>query len=159
MYKSYLLLISAILAFPAIKAYSGEINALKIHCKSNQDFTILLETYPILKFVESNIEIYTDNTVLNFPSEEAQKITYLSVDPNSVTNIEASEPIFYFTKDCLVLNNLKPLISVSIYSIEGQLLTSTVTDNDGKASMTLPEQSNSVYILQTPTMSFKLHRP
>lgn len=92
-------------------------------------------------------------------SEEAQKITYVCVDPDGITSAEMTDAVFSFGKEMLIVRNLAPQTSVSIYTVDGRLVSSAVTDGDGNASLNFPGQSAGVYILQTPTVSFKIHRP
>lgn len=140
-------------------ASPGDINALRIHCRSGENVTILLDQDPLVRFEGLDLVIATDMNVVNFPSEEAEKLTNVSVDPGGISGAMLPDALFTFGEESLKVANLAPGISVAIYTVDGKLISSAITDGSGNASLTLPGQSASVYIVQTPSVSFKIRRP
>lgn len=159
MKKVLLLLFGGALAFPAFNVYSADINALRIHCKSGDAITILLDDSPVVRFDNLNLVIATDNNVVKVASEDAQKITYMNVDPAGITSTEMSDAVFSFDMESLNIRNFTPNTYVSIYTVDGIIAASALTDDYGNVTLSLPGQSATVYILQTPTVSLKLCRP
>ena len=51
---------------------------------------------------------------------------------------------------------LQPGALVSVYSIDGKMQTKVKADQDGRASVSLMSLPKGVYILRTPTKSFKI---
>lgn len=141
------------------RASTGDINALRIHCRSGENVTILLDENPVVRFENLDLVIATDKNVLNFPSEEAEKLTYVSADPGGISGAVLPDALFTFGEESLKVANLAPYTSVAIYTVDGKLISSAITDGNGNATLTLPGQSASVYIVQTPSVSFKIRRP
>lgn len=158
MKKNLLLLLAVFLALPEL-ASSADLNALRIHCKSGEDVIILLDSSPVVRFDDLNLIISSDHNVLNLQSEEALKFIYENIAPDGIGKADISDVVFNFGKEKLTINNLTPQISISIFTIDGLLVSSAITDNNGNATLSLPSQSSTVYILQTPNFSFKLLRP
>lgn len=143
----------------AVWASTDDINALRIHCKSGEDVTILLDENPVVRFQDFDLVVSTDLNVVAFPSEQAEKLTYVHVDPFSTNSGVLSDALFNFGKEYLKVANLAAQTHVSIYTVDGRLISSAITDKNGSAVLPLPEQSATVYIVQTPSLSFKLSRP
>lgn len=159
MKKLFLLFFGVLFALQVFHTTAADINALRIHCKSGEDVTILLDDSPVVRFDNLNLVITTDNNVVNIASEDARKITYVSVDPDGINSTEMPDAVFSFGKESLNIRNLAPNTSVSIYTVDGRLVSSAVTDAYGNALLSLPGQSATVYIVKTPTVSFKFCRP
>ena len=159
MKKLLLALFGMTVIFPTIRAFSSEINALRIHCKSGEDVTILLDENPVVRFNDLNLVISSEKNEISFPSDQALKLTYLNVGSDGISSVEMPDVIFSFGKQSLNIMNLDPLTSVSIYTVDGRLVSSGVTDDHGCATLSLPGQSVAVYIVHTPNVSFKLRRP
>lgn len=155
--KKILLLLLFVL--PAVKVIAEDINAMKIHCKSGEDVIILLPDNPVVRFEGYDLVIKTIKNVVNFPSDEAERFTYLSVDPSKIDSTVISDVLFAFGNDTLSVFNLAPQVKVSIHTLDGILLSSAVTDTNGNAVLGLSGQSSSMYIVSTPYVSFKLLRP
>lgn len=56
----------------------------------------------------------------------------------------------------VALSGLKEGTPVTVYAIDGQIVTRVQAGTDGKAIVDLRNLSNGVYILRTPTKSFKI---
>ena len=53
---------------------------------------------------------------------------------------------------------LTPGALVSVYSINGKMVTKVKADQDGRASVSLMSLPNGVYVLRTPSKSFKVKK-
>jgi hypothetical protein len=53
---------------------------------------------------------------------------------------------------------LNPGALVSVYSIDGKMVTKVKADQDGRASVSLMGLPNGVYVLRTPSKSFKVKK-
>lgn len=148
-----------ILTFPVAWASSGDGTAMKIHCKSGDDVIILLDEHPEVYFNFLDLTISTDNNVIYIPSHVAMKITYLKGGTDGLTSPGLHDAVFSLDKESLNVRNLSPLTEVSVYRIDGRLVSSATCDADGNATICLPVRSASVYIIKTPFISFKLLRP
>lgn len=157
--KRKLITLCLLMLSVAVWASTDDINALRIHCKSGEDVTILLDENPVVRFQDFDLVISTDLNVVTFPSEQAEKFTYVVVDPTGISSPTLSDVLFSFGKESVKVSNLAAQTHVSIYMVDGRLISSAVTDSSGSAVLPLPEQSATVYIVKTPSLSFKLSRP
>ncbi|MDE7118212.1 MAG: hypothetical protein K2O61_06180 [Bacteroidaceae bacterium] len=143
----------------AAQASNEDINALRIHGRSGENVTILLDDNPVVRFEGSNLVVTTHMNVVNYPSADVVKFTYVSVDPTDVHNPNLLGMVFSFEKESLNVANLTPQTNVSIYAVDGRLICSAMTDANGCASLRLPDLSASVYIVKTSSVTFKIFRP
>ena len=154
---SLALLLSALAGWAA----SGTYVAMKIHCKSGADVIILLDNRPKVTFDKNDLVIATQTQVVNYPAEEVLKFTYLDKDENPVyiDNVTRSGMVFSFDDGKLLVQHLDPNAAVTVCAVDGKILASGQSDAQGRVSLTLPEVPGGVYVVQTPSVTFKLRKP
>ena len=154
-----LLSVFLLLSSMAASASAGGINALMIHGKSGEKVTILLDEKPVVRFDGDGLVVSTHMNVVNYASADVVKFTYVSVDPAGVGNPDILGAVFSFGKDFVRVENLAPHVRVAVYAVDGKLLSSAMTGSNGAASLNLPEPASSVYVVKTPSSTFKITRP
>lgn len=154
-----LLSVFLLLSSMAASASAGGINALMIHGKSGEKVTILLDEKPVVRFDGDGLVVSTHMNVVNYASADVVKFTYVSVDPAGVGNPDILGAVFSFGKDFVRVENLAPHVRVAVYAVDGKLLSSAMTGSNGAASLKLPEPASSVYVVKTPSSTFKITRP
>lgn len=159
MKKIIFLLFIALLSLPSVTAVAGEINVLDIHCKSGENISIMLTDNPVVRFVDFDLFVKTDKNEVCFPSEEVERFTYRNVDPSKIDPTVISDMLLRFENESLMISNLAPLAKVSAFNLEGMLVCSAVTDTMGNAVLQFTEMSSGVYIVKTPSVSFKILKP
>ncbi len=157
--KRKLMALGLILSMWSGSASVGNINALRIHYLSGEEMTILLDEDPVVRFEDLDLVISTCTNGINIASDEVVKFTYLNVDPGGIPNVDMSDILFSLGKESVTVSNLDPHVSVSIYTVDGILMSSAEAASDGRAILPLPGQSYTVYLLKTPFVTFKIRRP
>lgn len=140
-------------------AASGTYVALKIHCKSGADVIILLDERPKVTFDNNDLVIATQTRMVNYPAEEVLKFTYLDELPVHVDNVTQSGMVFSFDDNKLMVQHLDPNAAVTVCAVDGRILASGQSDAQGRVSMPLPEVPGGVYVVKTPSVTFKLRKP
>ena len=140
-------------------AASGTYVALKIHCKSGADVIILLDERPKVTFDKNDLVIATQTRMVNYPAEEVLKFTYLDELPVHVDNVTFSGMVFSFDDNKLMVQHLEPNAAVTVCAVDGRILASGQSDAQGRVSLTLPEVPGGVYVVKTPSVTFKLRKP
>lgn len=157
--KRRLLSVCFLLLFVAVSASNEEVNALRIHGKSGENVTILLDEKPVVRFDGYDLVVTTHMNVVSYPSADVVKFTYVSVAPDGIRTPGLLDTVFSFEKESVRMANLSPQTRVSVYTVDGRLISSAMTDSSGCASLRLPRQSASVYVVKTSTVTFKIFRP
>lgn len=157
--KRKLLSVFLLLSSMAASASIDGVNALMIHGKSGEKVTILLDEKPVVRFEGDDLVVTTHMNVVNYASADVVKFTYVSVDPDDVSNPSLLGAVFSFGKDFVRMEHLAPHVRVSIYTVDGKQVSSAMTDSHGSASLALPEPASSVYVVKTPSSTFKISRP
>ncbi len=157
--KRKLLALGLLLSSVSSWASTGDINALRIHCRSGEDITMMLDEYPIVRFDSNDLVITTSKSEVNLMSDDVLKFTYAHVATSGTGNQNLSDVMFFFEKEYMKVTNLAPATNVTVYTVDGMLISSAVTDRNGNASLRLPESTNSVYIVKTSSLTFKIRRP
>lgn len=102
----------------------------------------------------------TPTDVVCYPSDEVVKFTYVGADEIAgVGSAGWAGTVFSFGDGCLTVANLSAGAAVSVYMPDGRLLSSATADAHGRATLTLPETAGGVYVVKTPTVTFKLRKP
>lgn len=145
-----LLIVSSLLAFSE--------NALKIHTKSGNDITILLEELPIVTFLGEDIVVTTHMNEIHYSASEVTKFTYTSVDISGIEDNKKVSTLFMWEENDLKAFNLSPQTKVSLYTIEGKLIAFGTTNDKGYIHLPLTTIDNSVYILKSESITFKIYK-
>lgn len=92
---------------------------------------------------------------------EGLKLTYDEMDITGIEKVKDSaveSDRLQFSFGEASFEGLQPGALVSVYSIDGKMQTKVKADQDGCASVSLMSLPKGVYILRTPTKSFKLRK-
>lgn len=156
--KKFIILFLLQITF-TVRAYSTNINAIKIHNKSGIFVTILLSEQPKVTFEGNDIVLTTHMSVVNYPSTEIVKLTYLDVkDATCIDNFTSSSIVFSFNNEVVKIQNLASQTKVSLYTVEGILIVSGVTDAKGCVSLPIPKAAQTCMIVKTPSITFKIRK-
>lgn len=154
MQKKFVLLILFIAS--SLLAFSE--NALKIHTKSGDDITILLEELPIVTFLGEDVVVATHLNEIHYSASEVTKFTYANVDISGIDENKKIGTLFIWEENDLKAFNLSPQTKVSLYTIEGKLVAFGTTNDKGYIHLPLTTVANSVYILKSEPITFKIYK-
>lgn len=154
MQKTFVLLILFIAS--SLLAFSE--NALKIHTKSGDDITILLEELPIVTFLGEDVVVATHLNEIHYSASEVTKFTYANVDISGIDENKKIGTLFIWEENDLKAFNLSPQTKVSLYTIEGKLVAFGTTNDKGYIHLPLTTVANSVYILKSEPITFKIYK-
>ena len=158
--KNKLILLFLLLASFMGNTHSSNINAIKIHNKSGSFVTILLEEQPKVTFEGNDVVLTTHMNIVNYPSAEIVKLTYLDVkDATGIDNFNSFGVVFSFNNDVVKIQNLVSQTKVSLYTVEGVLVASGMTDAKGCISLPMPKGTQTCMIVKTPSLTFKIRKP
>ena len=158
--KNKLILLFLLLASFMGNTHSANINAIKIHNKSGSFVTILLEEQPKVTFEGNDVVLTTHMNVVNYPSAEIVKLTYLDVkDATGIDNFKSFGVVFSFNNDVVKIQNLVSQTKVSLYTVEGVLVASGMTDAKGSISLPMPKGTQTCMIVKTPSLTLKIRKP
>lgn len=160
MKKTFLFLAALSFSIGTAWASSEAKNALKIHSKSGTDVTILLDESPKVTFQDDDVIITTQKQVLSYPSSDVVRFTYETVDATGVHAVTSLSGIqVSFGEGMVSVSGLSSQTSVSLFSLDGKLLSSAIADKHGYATLSLPEIAGSVYVLKTTSLTLKIRKP
>lgn len=150
--------VSALMLSGAMKASAENVNALVLHLTSGNQVTCLLDEKPVVTFKSDELVITTHMNMVSYKASDVTKFTYTYADPAGISSVRTGSA-FSFNGKTLQVSNLTPSSQVSVYTIDGILMTSAKTDGNGSVVLTLPEQSGAVYIVKTSVANFKITKP
>ena len=160
MKKTFLFLTALTLSIGTALASSEAKNALKIHCKSGTNVTILLDESPKVTFQDDDVIITTQKQVLSYPSSDVVRFTYETVDATGLQAVASLSGIqVSFGEGTVSVSGLQSQTSVNIYALDGKLLSSAIADKHGFATLSLPEVASSVFVLKTSSLTLKIRKP
>ena len=134
-------------------------NALVLHMANGKLVTYLLDDLPIVTFEDDELVITTPNNVVSYQDGDVVKFTYSYVDPSKVAQTTFSDTMFKFEGNVLRAYNLEPLSDVSVFSVDGSLITSAKTGANGEITLSIPQLSGNVVVVKTSVAKFKMMKP
>ena len=155
MQKKYVLLFLLLIASPLL-AFSE--NALRIHTKSGNDVTILLEELPIVTFLNEDIVVATHMNEIHYSASEITKFTYTNVSISGIDENKKIGTLFVWGENDLKAFNLSPQTNVSLYTIEGKLVACGKTNSKGYIHLSFTNSAKSIYILKSESITFKIYK-
>lgn len=136
-----------------------EVNALVLHLVSGKQVVCLLEEQPLISFTENELVLTTHLDVVTYQAGDVRKITYINIDPSSIDLVDMPQHMFSITGGMLAVQGLEPDSEISIFASDGKLVVSTRTDENGTASVVLPNQNGGVFMVKTSIANFKISKP
>ncbi|MBO7068540.1 MAG: hypothetical protein J6W52_07675 [Bacteroidaceae bacterium] len=159
MKRHLLLFLMTLLPF-ASSADTNGVNAMLLHVSSGQNWTIMLDEQPVLTFSDDHLVVSTHMSVVSFPSSLVTKFTYVREDdPTRINNAGQYGSVLSFSGNRISITNLTPSTGVQVYTVDGALVSSAITDSQGNVSLSVPEKAGNVYVIKTSTVTFKVRKP
>lgn len=156
MRKLFLLLLSLICV---CKVTAESVNALVLNMTTGKQVIFMLDDLPIVTFEDDELVITTPNNVVSYQDGDVVKFTYSYVDPSKVAQTTFSDTMFKFEGNVLRAYNLEPLSDVSVFSVDGSLITSAKTGANGEITLSIPQLSGNVVVVKTSLAKFKMMKP
>ena len=119
---------------------------------------VKLTEKPIISFSAKNIEIsgvnisllYENVTSISFVDEETTNIDEISTKNKEIPQIA------FLSNSTLLVSGLIQGGKVTLYSIDGKVLSKQPANEEGKASISLENLPNGAYVVKTNKKSFKI---
>ena len=163
---SFIGLIALALSFIPLSGFAQTVQERLITClvltETNGTKTeFALESFPIIT-IEGNNLVITHNGnqlttaltgVQDYHFIEKTVTTSISSVPSNDPKNESNTPQFSFSN--AEVSGLKAGARVAIYNLNGTQISSATADGEGRVALDLSSLPKGVYILRTPTKSFK----
>jgi len=114
---------------------------------------------PVVSFSEDNMVVNCGGQTLTV-ALNGLALTYGEMETTAISEAavkaggDEARPLFSFGE--AKFEDLQPGASVKVYSIDGKSIDTVTADGDGRVSLSLTHLPKGVYILRTPTRSFKI---
>ncbi len=116
-----------------------------------------LSEMPVISFTENDLVVTCGNKSITTPMEGLQT-TFSVEEPSTgisdMTTDDRQRPQVAFGQ--AVFSGLKAGERVIVYTLDGKMTGSFEADSDGRAVVELSAMGRGVFILRTPTRSFKI---
>ena len=163
---SFIGLIALALSFIPLSGFAQTVQKKMITClvltETNGTKTeFALESFPVIT-IEGNNLVITHNGnqlttaltgVQDYHCIEKTVTTSISSVPSNDPKNEANTPQFSFSN--AEVSGLKAGARVAIYNLNGTQISSVTADGEGRVALDFSSLPKGVYILRTPTKSFK----
>jgi hypothetical protein len=131
--------------------------ALLVNVKDGKILEYRFNIEPVISFSDKYMVLQTnEDAPLKFILDDVDKLTFSGkitgidkvVDKSSAIRISVSA-------GAVLVDGLKPADKVSLYGANGALLFSVKADTQGRATINVSRLATGVYVVYTPTNSFK----
>ena len=163
---SFIGLIALALSFIPLNGFAQTVQEKIITClvltETNGTKTeFALDSYPVVTIEANDLVITCEGKKLstaltgvqNYHFTEKKVTTSISSVPTNDPKGETTTPSFSFSN--AEVSGLKAGARVAIYNLNGTQISSVTADDEGRIALDLSSLPKGVYILRTPTKSFK----
>ena len=163
---SFIGLIALALSFIPLSGFAQTVQEKMITClvltETNGTKTeFALESFPVITIEGNNLVISHNGNQLttaltgvqDYHFIEKKVTTSISSVPSNDPKNESNTPQFSFSN--AEVSGLKAGARVAIYNLNGTQISSATADGEGRVALDLSSLPKGVYILRTPTKSFK----
>lgn len=140
-------------------SWAEEVNAMLLHLASGEQVVCKLDEQPVITFQGDELVLRTHMNEVRYNAADVLKFTYIYADPSSINDVNNPKIMFSFIDNLLTVNGATPNTDISVYSVDGSLVATSTTNNYGKASISLPDQSGKTYVVKTSIANFKIAKP
>jgi len=118
---------------------------------------IALAEMPVITFSEGNLVITCGDKSITTRMDGLQTSFINEDSPTGISDITADKPqLPKIAFGQAVFSGLKAGERVAVYTLDGKMTGSIVADSDGCATVSLSTLGHGIFILRTPTRSFKI---
>lgn len=153
------LVFSFLMALIALYSLAEDVNAIMLHLSSGNQVICLLDEKPVITFSGDDVKLTTHMNELTYPLAEVLKFTYMYVGTSGASNVGEMHSMFSFSGNSLYVTGAEPNSAISVCSIDGVLVASVKTGQDGSVNIVLPEYPGKVYIVKSSIAVFKIAKP
>lgn len=163
---SFIGLIALTLSFIPLSGFTQTVQKKMITClvltETNGTTTeFALESFPVITIEDNNLVITHNGNQLttaltgvqDYHFIEKTVTTSISSVPSNDPKNESNTPQFSFSN--AEVSGLKAGAKVAIYNLNGTQVSSVTADGEGRVALDFSSLPKGVYILRTPTKSFK----
>ena len=163
---SFIGLIALTLSFIPLSGFTQTVQKKMITClvltETNGTTTeFALESFPVITIEDNNLVITHNGNQLttaltgvqDYHFIEKTVTTSISSVPSNDPKNESNTPQFSFSN--AEVSGLKAGAKVAIYNLNGTQISSVTADGEGRVALDFSSLPKGVYILRTPTKSFK----
>ena len=111
----------------------------------------------IVRTYKESIE-YKTSDVYKYTLGKVESVVGEYNEMTSVEGVQANTPDLRMEQNCIVLSQCDPDMSVSMYSVSGQLIGMYQTDTNGYLAIPTNSLSKGIYIIKSKSITYKITR-
>lgn len=130
-------------------------NCLTIHQKNGETFSYMFQDKPVITYSESDLVLTSTKVQVVFPIRSLKKFTFDDVD-TSVSTVEKVDASYKYSENTVWIRGTEPKSLVLVCTIDGKMVKTFVTDENGDLVFSVNEFVEGVYIIRTDSVTFKI---
>lgn len=153
--KSFCL--ATLLALPILhgQAWADDATTLRVTDAKGQFTDFLFTEEPVVTFSDDKLVVASDATTIEYPLSEAVTFTIQGTATGITTATTVSNATFRLTADWVEAGGLQPGEDMALYSLNGERLSKTSSDHQGRAQLSMATLPKGIYIIKTNHKAFK----
>lgn len=147
-----MLLCVSLLVFPAIAQ-----NTLTIHQKDGKQFNFGFVESPTISYTDTDIVIKTSKTEVCYPLSAIAKFKFTECE-TGVFDIEdgVKTPVLSLESNNVNITGAKSNVTVSVIGIDGKIINTYKTDEEGCVTFSIAELPAGIYIINSENLTCKI---
>lgn len=148
--------VSVVIAlFVATLSGSAEVKYLVVNLNDGSNATFALADDPVITNTSSALQVKTAEKSIEVAFSDLKNYQFSDTDSGIFENV-ASKEGYWIQNDIIHLDGLKPQTAVSVFTLDGRLLSRTNADADGHADIDLSSVTPGVYIVTYNNKAIKI---
>lgn len=149
----------AILGFLLIQSFMVSAQSLVLTMRDGSVTQFALQEEPVVTYSGGDMVVTCGESVLTTSMQDVLSCTF---DNNitGITKLPAHEndeqSVFNFSN--MTVEGLKTGTQVSVYTIDGKMISQMKANESGRASIDIAGQRGTIYIVRTPKKTFKIKK-
>ena len=126
-------------------------NTLTIHQKDGKQFCFGFVDKPVITYTETDLVLKTTNTEVQYPLSSLAKFTFTDIEDAVIsTKDDGKSAQLQLDNYVVSITGAKAGINVTVISSDGKTVGNYKTEADGKATFSIADLSQGIYIIKSP---------
>ncbi len=155
---SFMALMALLLLPASLRAADGNGQLLVLTQTDGNVSKFALSDAPVITYSGNDIVVTCGDAVLQTSMANIEAVTFGKGEPTAINEMRKEDVVPSFSFNTASFEGLQAGAPITIYSLDGKMMSGAKADVEGKARIDLSDLQKGVYILHTPNKSFKIKK-
>lgn len=131
---------------------------LMLNFRNGSQVSYFLETFPVLFFDNHKLHVHSGNVTMDYLLKDIKKHTFEEIPLTTISKVVSNSEKIHVMGNKVFFANFPVGQRIMVYTIDGQLVSSSFIDLNGNAELSLQALPMGLYIIKYGLFTFKMMR-